>query len=133
VVGHRVTEEDLAPLPGNIEVHRWIPQLAVLGQADAFVSHAGMGSVTEALYTTTPVVLLPQLTEQDLVAEQVTRLGLGRVIPRETLSAAAVREAVADVLGDADIGDRLAAMARAMRDAGGAVRAADEIEHCAAS
>lgn len=128
VVGNQVDPAELEPLPDNIEIHRWLPQLAALAQADVFVSHAGMGSVIEALHTETPMVLLPQLTEQDLVAGQVCDLGLGRMIPREELTGSAVREAVGSLLTDPDVGSRLAEMHKAMLEAGGAHRAADEIE-----
>ncbi|PPK68496.1 MGT family glycosyltransferase [Actinokineospora auranticolor] len=131
VVGNQVDPADLEPLPANVEVRRWVPQLALLAETDVFVSHAGMGSVTEALWTGTPVVLLPQLTEQDLVAEQVTGLGLGRVVPRDNLGAKPVGEAVAELLAalqDGDLPARLTTMREAMRTAGGARRAVDVIE-----
>ncbi len=128
VIGTQVDPVDLEPLPDNIEVHRWVPQLELLRETDVFVSHAGMGSVTEALYTGTPVVLLPQLNEQDLVAGQVSDLGLGKVITRDRLGAAAVGEAVESLLADDGIAGRMEAMRDAMRRAGGAVRAVDEIE-----
>ena len=128
VIGNLVDPADLGPLPDNIEVHRWVPQLQLLEETDVFVSHAGMGSVTEALYTATPVVLLPQLNEQDLVAGQVSDLGLGTVIQRDELGAAAVGAAVESLLADESVKGRLASMREAMRRAGGAVRAADEIE-----
>ncbi|OLR93937.1 hypothetical protein BJP25_16205 [Actinokineospora bangkokensis] len=128
VVGNRVDPAELEPLPDNVEVHRWVPQLALLAETDVFVSHAGMGSVVEALWTRTPVVLLPQLTEQDLVAEQVAELGVGRVVPREELGGAAVAAAVESLLADDGIGERLDRLRAAMVDAGGAVAAADVVE-----
>lgn len=130
VVGKQVDLDELEPLPDNIEAHRWVPQLDLLGQADVFVSHAGMGSVTEALYTGTPVVLLPQLPEQDLVAEQTESLGVGRVIPREEVSATRVREAVEQLHADPTVPDQLARVREAMAASGGAQRAADVVEDC---
>jgi len=130
VVGNQVDLDELEPLPDNIEAHRWVPQLDLLDQADVFVSHAGMGSVTEALYTGTPVVLLPQLTEQDLVAEQTEGLGVGRTIPREELSAVRVRAAVEELHADPAVPERLARVREAMAAAGGARRAADVVEDC---
>lgn len=130
VVGKQVDLDELGPLPDNIEVHRWVPQLDLLEQADAFVSHAGMGSLVEALYSGTPVVLMPQLIEQDLVAEQVEDLGVGRMIPREEVGAARVREAVEQLHGDPAVPGRLAKVRRAMVASGGARRAADVVEDC---
>ncbi|GAA1994211.1 macrolide family glycosyltransferase [Amycolatopsis minnesotensis] len=128
VVGNQVDVDELGELPSNVEMHRWVPQFSLLSETDVFVSHAGMGSVTEAVYTGTPMVLLPKLTEQDLVASRVRELGLGRTISREDVTATAIRDLVAEVLEDREIPANLAAMRKAMADAGGAPRAADVIE-----
>ncbi|MBV9313761.1 MAG: hypothetical protein JO100_08380 [Pseudonocardia sp.] len=130
VVGKQVNLDELEPLPGNVEAHRWVPQLDLLTQAAVFVSHAGMGSVTESLYTGTPIVLLPQLPEQDLVAEQIEALGVGVTIPREQLSAARVRSAVEALHADPAMPQRLTRVREAMAAAGGSTRAADVIEDC---
>jgi MGT family glycosyltransferase len=130
VVGNQVEPAELDPLPDNIEVHRFVPQLELLDHADVLVAHAGMGSVVEALWTRTPMVLLPQLTEQDLVAEQVQRLGLGRVLPRGHATGARVREAVSELLSDREVSGALATARADIDAAGGAGRAADVVESC---
>jgi MGT family glycosyltransferase len=128
VVGNQVDPSDLEPLPPHVVVRRFVPQLELLDEVDVIVSHAGMGSVVEAISTATPMVLLPQLTEQDLVAEQVARLGLGRVLPRGEADAAAVRTAVHALLGDDDVATALASARAGLRDAGGSAAAADVVD-----
>lgn len=52
------------PAPANAEVHRQVPQLAVLRRARVFVTHAGWGGTTEGLHFGVPMVAKPQMAEQ---------------------------------------------------------------------
>ncbi len=58
-IGGRTDPAELGRVPSNIEVHPWVPQLAILEQADAFVTHAGMGGSSEGLFTATPMIAVP--------------------------------------------------------------------------
>lgn len=40
-IGKFTDEAALGAVPANVEVHRWVPQLDILRQADAFITHAG--------------------------------------------------------------------------------------------
>lgn len=51
-IGRHTDATELGDIPPNIEVHPWVPQLAILEQADAFITHAGMGGSSEGLFTT---------------------------------------------------------------------------------
>jgi UDP:flavonoid glycosyltransferase YjiC (YdhE family) len=46
----RVAPDRLGAVPDWVQVRATVPQPAVLSAADAFVTHAGMGSCTEALW-----------------------------------------------------------------------------------
>lgn len=129
-VGQHIDPASLGPLPPHMEVHRSVPQLDILAQAAAFVTHGGMGSVMEALYHGVPLVAVPQMAEQRVNADQIARLGLGRHLPREEVSAAALREAVLYVAGEPAIAARVRAMRHQLRKEGGAATAADVIETC---
>ena len=122
----------LGPLPPNVVARASMPQLALLAQVDAFVTHAGMNSTQEALYYGAPMVLAPQQTEQLLNARQVARVGAG-VIAGSTwrlghTSAADLRAALDRVLGDTAYATHAQRVAQGLRQAGGPLRAADEIE-----
>ncbi|TDP92889.1 macrolide family glycosyltransferase [Labedaea rhizosphaerae] len=119
---------ELAPLPPNIEAHRWIPHLAVLAHADVFVSHAGLGSVMGALHKGVPLVLVPSSPEHKVVAQRVAELGLGRVVREQVLSPARLRAAVAEVAADGLTRNRVRRMRQDIVDAGGAASAVDAIE-----
>ena len=58
----------------------YVDQIAVLEKADAFLTHCGMNSVSEALYFKVPLVMYPQTKEQKGVAFRVHELGAGRYL-----------------------------------------------------
>ncbi|WP_106318498.1 macrolide family glycosyltransferase [Actinoplanes italicus] len=118
----------LGPVPANVEVHRQVPQLAVLRHARAFVTHAGMGSTMEGLHFEVPLVAIPQMAEQRANADRIAELGLGAVLPPEGITADALWTAVERVAGDERIRERLAWMRGEMTAAGGAPAAADAVE-----
>ncbi|MGH3938994.1 MAG: macrolide family glycosyltransferase [Pseudonocardiaceae bacterium] len=127
-IGRYVDPGDLEPILGNIEVHRWVPQLSVLSQAHAFITHAGMGGTLEALYSGVPIVAVPQAWDQYVNAERIAELGVGRHLPSEQATAATLREAVLAVAEDPDVASRLRWIQEEMRRAGGTTAAADLIE-----
>lgn len=120
---------DLGPVPENVEVRPWFPQLAVLARATAFITHAGMGSTMEALHHGVPMLTLPQMPEQVVNAERVTELGLGRRLGPEALTADDLRRAAEEVVSDPTIRAGIGRMRADARDAGGAIGGADAIEN----
>ncbi|NBM18074.1 macrolide-inactivating glycosyltransferase [Streptomyces sp. GC420] len=127
-IGKFVDPAELGPVPDNVEVHDWVPQLAVLRQADAFITHAGAGGSQEGLATATPMVAVPQAVDQFGNAAVLESLGVARHVPKEQATAQALREAVLAVADDPEVAARLAAVGREMAAEGGTKRAADLIE-----
>ncbi|MGW1817177.1 macrolide family glycosyltransferase [Streptomyces sp. NPDC002125] len=128
-VGNGLDPEQLAPLPPNVEVHRWVRHVKVLEHAAAFVTHGGTGSLSEALHTGTPVVVVPQGVDVLPYAERVTQLGIGTVVGPENLKATDLREAVLAVSRDEDVARRVEELRKHTHESGGPARAADEIEN----
>ncbi|MFE0176621.1 macrolide-inactivating glycosyltransferase [Streptomyces sp. NPDC059002] len=127
-VGKHVTEADLGDVPANVEVHPWVPQLAVLKKADAFITHAGAGGSQEGLATATPMVAVPQAVDQFGNADMLQGLGVARHLPMEEVTADALRDAVLTLVGDPGVARRLGEIKDAMAGEGGTKRAADLIE-----
>jgi dTDP-L-oleandrosyltransferase len=125
--GQLLDPAELGPLPPNIEAHQHVPQLAILKKAKLFVSHTGMGGTMEALSLGVPILGFPQLPEHTIVADRVAELGLGRRAAPD-ISADELRATVLDIAGDASVARALAGMREHIKKAGGAPRAADEIE-----
>ena len=59
-VGEATDPAALGPAPGNFRVERRVDQLAVLAEADAFLTHCGMNSANEAIFCQVPTILFPQ-------------------------------------------------------------------------
>jgi MGT family glycosyltransferase len=118
----------LGPLPSMVQVRPRFPQPAVLRHATAFVSHAGMNSVMEALYYGVGLVTFPHTPEQVANAERVVELGLGERMDPDTLTAESLRAAINKVASDPEVRANLAGMREAIQHSGGAARGADMIE-----
>lgn len=127
-VGKHVSAADLGEVPATVEVHPWVPQLAVLKKADAFITHAGAGGSQEGLATATPMVAVPLATDQFGNADMLQALGVARHLPMEEATAQALREAVLALVEDPEVARRLAEISGAMAAEGGTKRAADLIE-----
>ncbi|UBU18277.1 macrolide family glycosyltransferase [Nonomuraea gerenzanensis] len=118
----------LEPLPADVLARRRVPQPEVLARAALFVTHGGMNSVNEALYAGVPMLVLPQGADQPMVAGRVVELGAGLALPPQDVTAEAVRALAGRLLGEPRFRSAAAAVRRAQRDAGGYLRAADELE-----
>ncbi|APH01914.1 glycosyl transferase [Janibacter indicus] len=127
-VGRRVDIDVLGALPDGVEVHRWVPQLAILREADLFVTHAGMGGSGEGLLTATPMIAVPQDVDQFANADTLVGLGVARRIDTADATAEALRTAGDELLADRDVAARLAELAHQTRAEGGTSRAADLVE-----
>lgn len=114
--------------PGNVLARRFVPQPELLERAALFVTHGGMNSVNEALYAGVPVLVVPQGADQPQVARRVTELGAGLTVRPEDATEAAVHALARRLLTEPRFRDAAAALRAAQRQAGGHVRAADEIE-----
>ncbi len=130
-LGGGVDPASLGELPPNVEARQWVPHPAVLRHASAFVTSAGMGSVMEAFYCGTPLVLVPMHGEQEVNTERVVELGLGRRLPREEVTPESIRDAVLAVAAAEGISARMRAMCDHTRESGGTAAAADRILACA--
>ena len=96
VQGVLVAPPELVPDVGGPEdliVQPWVPQLALLEEVDAVVTHAGHNTTCEALAHGLPLVVAPIRDDQPVVADQVVAAGaavrvrFGRVKPAELAAA----------------------------------------------
>jgi UDP:flavonoid glycosyltransferase YjiC (YdhE family) len=112
------------PLPAGTIVREYVPQLALLSEVDAVVSHGGHGTVCESLWHGVPLVLAPIRDDQPIVAGQVVDAGAGVRVRFGRVDAPRLAAAVDAVL-DPATGHHAAAAAIGRRlRAGDAVRAA---------
>lgn len=124
-VGDLVSIEEFGQLSENISVFTHVDQIAVLQQADVFISHCGMNSVNESLYFDVPLIMLPQTSEQGGVAERVQQLGAG--IKLEKTDMESIRSAVDQILADGTYYENAKVISEGFQRCSGAKGAADKI------
>ncbi|MFE5666678.1 macrolide-inactivating glycosyltransferase [Streptomyces niveus] len=127
-IGKFVDPSELGEIPGNIEVHPWVPQLAILKKADAFITHAGAGGSQEGLATGTPMLAIPLAVDQFGNADTLVQLGVARQLPMEDVTAEALREAVTALVADPEVARRGEEIKQDMAKEGGTHQAAGIIE-----
>ncbi|KUO03528.1 glycosyl transferase [Streptomyces caeruleatus] len=127
-VGRHVDPAELGDVPANVEVRSWVPQLAILKQADLFVTHAGAGGSQEGLATATPMIAVPQAADQFGNADVLQALGVARHLPTDEATAELLRETALALVDDPEVARRLKDIQAEMAGEGGTRRAADLIE-----
>lgn len=124
-VGNLVNIESLGHIPKNISIFNQVDQIAVLSQADVFLSHCGMNSVNESLYYQVPLIMYPQTSEQGGVASRVSQLGAGFRL--EKTSPLAIREAVNYIFENTSFYHNATTISNEFKNCTGAKGAADKI------
>ncbi|CAL8137636.1 unnamed protein product [Orchesella dallaii] len=91
-----------ADLPSHIFVTKWVPQQTLLAhpKIKAFITHAGMGSITEAIHFSVPMICTPIMAEQDLNARMVASRGAGIVLEIVGLKSEELEHAISEVLNN---------------------------------
>ncbi len=130
-VGTQVDIASLGEIPENAAVYPSVDQIGVLEQADVFLTHCGMNSVSEALFYGVPLLMLPKTKEQEGVASRTAQLGAGLHLEKTT--PAAIRQAIQTLLEQPQYSENAAKVAAGFRACSGARGAADKIEECCRS
>ena len=124
-MGSQAAVDALGALPEGVRACPSVDQIAVLKSADAFITHCGMNSVSEALWFGVPPVMRPLTPEEGGVAFRVAELGAGVRLERE--DAASIRAAVDRALSDEGIHRGVKAISDSFHRCGGAKAAAEAI------
>lgn len=126
--GKYTDPSELGYIPPNIEVHSWVPQRAILEQADAFVTHAGMGSCAEGLQAGVPMIAVPQGAEQFMNADRLVELGVARRVDTADATTEPLRSALNELVTDPERIIRSKNLRAETRAEGGTRHAADVVE-----
>ena len=126
--GGRLSEKQIAQLPGQPIVRSFVPQRALLRHATLAITNGGLNTVLDALARNVPVIAIPIAFEQAAIAARLAFHGAGVALPLRKLSVATLQRAVTGILQDASFGTNAVAIGTEIALAGGAERAAAIIE-----
>ncbi|MFD5203048.1 macrolide family glycosyltransferase [Streptomyces sp. NPDC058375] len=127
-IGKHTDPRELGEIPPNVEVHPWVPQRAILAQADVFVTHAGMGGCGDGLRAGVPMIAVPQGAEQFMNADRLVGLGVARRVDTADATAETLRAALDDLRADPEVARRSARLRAEALSEGGTPRAVRLIE-----
>ena len=97
-LGPALRLDDVA-LPENVVATEFVPHAAVMPQASAVVTHAGLGTVAAGLSAGVPLVCVPAGRDQGENAVRVVEAGAGVRLPQRARPDA-IRAAVERAIGD---------------------------------
>jgi MGT family glycosyltransferase len=120
-------------LASNMYGAEFLPQTSVIPRADLVITHGGNNTTTECLHFGKPMIVLPLFWDQHDNAQRVDELGLGVRMDAYRFTDAQLHGALARLLGDTALRDRLARTAADIQRRQGLRRAADVIESTAGS
>ena len=128
-LGGKVTAADLAPIPDNVLLLDWAPQLEILAHADSFITHGGTTSISEGAWFGVPMVVYStKQGDHDGNSMRVRYHGLGVVADKDTDGAKQIERNIERTLFDADIRRNVAAMRDLFREYDRSNRAVELVE-----
>jgi MGT family glycosyltransferase len=127
-VGNKVDISSLGRIPPNFIIRNHVPQLEVLKLADAFISHGGLNSVSEALYYKVPVAAIPMANDQPAVAGRLAALGAGMMLKMDEITPQTLKDTVYKLLTDESCRSACNAVGSSLAEAGGYKTAADAVQ-----
>uniref|UniRef100_A0A0N4ZLT5 UDP-glucuronosyltransferase n=1 Tax=Parastrongyloides trichosuri TaxID=131310 RepID=A0A0N4ZLT5_PARTI len=100
---YETPEDGIGKGVDNLVLSKWVPQNDLLNdkRLSLFVTHAGMGSTTEAAFSNAPVLAVPVFGDQMRNAKLFERLEIGLTIDKEVLRNSIVfREKILEILNN---------------------------------
>jgi len=126
-VGKQTDIRQFKDIPPNFIVRNYVPQLEILQQADVFITHGGMNSSSEGLYFGIPLVVIPVMGDQPIVANRIEELGAGLQLNRQELDAITLRNTTEQVLSNSSFKEKSLGIGKSLRDSGGYKKAVEAI------
>src|SRR4029434_2444577 len=99
-VGSYFDPSELGPLPDSVHLERFVRQDLVLPQVDLAVHHGGSGTLLAAAAEGVPQLVMPLGADQFQNADALAASGAGLALPQGSVTAAAVRDGVRQLMDD---------------------------------
>lgn len=122
-------DQGVLRVPGNVELHGWLPHHEVLPQVSLVVGHGGHATTMAALAHDLPLLVLPldSKTDQPFMGRTIQRAGAGRSLSRRS-SPSRIRAAIEELVADGPHREAAARLGAAIRATPGATNGADVVE-----
>ncbi|MDP2291035.1 MAG: glycosyltransferase [Actinomycetota bacterium] len=127
-IGSHVDLVDLGPVPPNVRVERFVPQVDVLQRTAVAISHGGAGTVLGAASHGVPQLVVPLFADQWQNAVAVRDAGCGVLAGPDARSAGDIDASLRSLLGGAAHRDAAAVVANEIAAMPTATDLVDEIE-----
>ncbi len=119
-------QHELIELAPNMTGAEFLPQPAILPEADLVITHGGNNTVTESIFFGKPMIVLPLFWDQYDNAQRIAECGFGVRLPTYEFADHELHEAIERLL--ASDHSRLRAASARLRASPGTVKAADLIQ-----
>jgi UDP:flavonoid glycosyltransferase YjiC (YdhE family) len=97
---HKINNENFQ-LPNNVLILPSVPQIEILKRASLFITHAGMNSTSETIHYGVPVICLPIMGDQPLVALRICdELNFGIRLDYRKFDSDELRTSMHEILGN---------------------------------
>lgn len=111
-VGRGIDLSLFGDMPPHIRLVDFTDQRALLGEARLFITRGGMASVHEAVYSCTPMIVLPVIPEQQITAGRIREMGIGIELPPADMDEEMLAAAVEEILDKTSYRSKLESLAR---------------------
>jgi len=119
---------EFGQLSENLLVCKRIPQLSLLRQSAAMVTHGGLNSMKECIHYEVPMVIVPGLRDQPGNAVRAVHHGLALKTTMADITGAKLSELIASAMYSKSIRQNLATMKKAIENENGLERVVRFIE-----
>ncbi|UOB81958.1 glycosyl transferase (plasmid) [Bacillus sp. ZJS3] len=127
-IGEQNDISQLDNIPSNFKLYNYVPQLDILQHTDLFITHGGMNSSSESLYFGVPMLVIPVMGDQPIVAQRIEELEAGVQLDRNLLTPEILRNSAIHVLSNNIYTKNSHRIGKSLKNAGGYNKAVDEIE-----
>jgi MGT family glycosyltransferase len=114
--GVHLRATDLHPVPDNVVVVNWAPQLEMLERASIMITHGGLGGVKEAIFFGVPMIVFPCRWDQPHNAARIVYHGLGVRGDINNGSVGQIHSLIDAIAKDPKFKSRVDAMSRTFRE-----------------
>jgi MGT family glycosyltransferase len=102
--------EQCHPLPANVSVREWVPQMEILSRASLFITHGGLSSVRESIFHGVPMLVFPWGVDQPGNGARVEYHNLGQKGNAAKVTPAVMGRMMDDILKNPNYAEATAKM-----------------------